>query len=86
MKNFKFKITTEQAKVLIGCRAMINTDGLVFDIAQKDKQAYVIIYKSSLFFKNIQYLKSMFGGLGGRFCFDTPIEGGVKITGDEFIF
>jgi len=85
MKN-KYKITTEQAKALMGAKSLINTDGKVFDITQEGGQAYVMIYKSDLFFKNLQYLKSMFGGLGRKFDYNTPISGATKITGDEFIF
>jgi len=85
-KMNKYKIATEQAKALMGCSSMINTDGRVFDITQEDGQAYVIIYKTDLFFRNLAYVKSMFMGLSAKFRYDSPLPASKPITGDEFIF
>ena len=85
MKN-KYKIATEQAKALLGAKSLINTDGKVFDITQEDGQAYVIIYKTDLFFRNLAYLGSMFGGLSRRFDWNKPLPASKPITGDELIF
>ena len=82
----KYKIATEQAKALMGCSSMINTDGRVFDITQEDGQAYVIWYKGDDFFEALQYLKVIFSSLSRKFDYDKPLYGSKPVTGDEFIY
>ena len=86
IKMRKYKITTQEAKALIGAKSLINRDEKVFDVTQEDGQAYVIIYNTDLFFTNLAYVKSMFMGLSAKFRYDSPLPASKQITGDDFIF
>ena len=82
----KYKITTQEAKALIGAKSLINRDEKVFDVSQEDGQAYVIWYKGDDFFEALQYLKVIFSSLSRKFDYDKPLYGSKPVTGDEFIY